>query len=290
MGKTSAKLPWALLLLAGIVISVAVQTRPNDDLELTSHRDDETSAQPPVNDCNHHFHREAMKPLMLAALDGRTEEVRRLLRRGTKVDERLDVDINITPLMFAAFCGRIETIKVLLEAGANPNAEQGIAHAGYYTPLTMALNPNNKNRLEVIDTLVAGGALLNPPPTFDESPLGTAVSKNDPELVRALLKRGSDVNWQDTFGTSPLVTAVTIADKNVEMVKLLLDAGADPNKPTIWDSEECVSILSLLEDHLALQREKVTEDIRDLIIQARGKRLRKKSNNEPCKPWTSTDG
>ena len=275
-----AKLIFALLLLIGIVISIAIQLRPKVGT---------TDPQPATTDCNPQFHKEALSPLMLASLDGRTDEVRRLLRSGTDVNEKLDDYINITPLMFAAYCGRIETIKVLLEAGADPNAEQGITHAGYYTPLTMAMNPNNKNRLEVIDVLVAGGAFLNPPPTFDNSPLDTAVGLNDLELVRALLKRGSDVNWQDQFGTSSLVTAVTMGDKSVALVKLLLDAGADPNKPTIWDRDNCLSILSLLEDNLALQRDKVTEEIRGLIVQAGGKRFSKKSNDQPCKPWTSSD-
>ena len=186
-------------------------------------------------------------PLMRAAAIGNVDEVRRLLDAGADVNEQLE-GVGITALMLAARRGYLEIVKVLLKAGADPNAVGGITHVGFYTPLIMAMNRENKNRLEVIDALIAAGARLNPPAPFPESPLDNAVNKNDIEMIRALLQRGSDVNWEDGSGNTALATAATKAEPNLDVVRLLLAAGADPNKPRLWSGDDCVSILRLLDD------------------------------------------
>ena len=96
------------------------------------------------------------------------------------------------------------------------------------TVLTAAMSRRNKNRMEVVDALIAAGARVNPPPSFPESPLDFAVRERDLEIVRALLARGADVNWENPNGATPLVTA--FADANgvdVGVIRLLLEAGAD---------------------------------------------------------------
>jgi ankyrin repeat protein len=98
------------------------------------------------------FRDDLMPPLMRAAGDGRIDEVRKLLQSGADANEKLD-GLGITALMVAAGRGDLEIVKLLLKAGANPNAAGGVAHVGFFTPLTLAMNPANKNRLEVIDTL-----------------------------------------------------------------------------------------------------------------------------------------
>lgn len=55
--------------------------------------------------------------------------------------------------------------------------------------------------------------------------LVSAVKKNDLESARKLIERGADVNQTDNRGNSLLIVAA--ADGHGEMVKLLLDAGAD---------------------------------------------------------------
>ena len=194
--------------------------------------------------------------------------------------------------MLASWRGHVDVVKLLLKAGADPNLGGPITHGVSFTPLIMAIGGRNKNKLTVIDTLIAGGAYLNPPPTVHESPLDTAVGRNDIGMVRALLKRGSDVNWEDGFGRTALTTAVFMGDRNVTMVTLLLKAGADPNKPRIWDQDDCESILKHLDEQLSMSREmrlrrdRVAEEIRRLIISAGGKSYERKSNGEPCKqPW-----
>lgn len=237
------------------------------------------------------IHTEGMPPLMRASEAGRTDEVRKLLESGANVNERYP-ELGLTALMLASLRGHVEVVKLLLKAGADPNAAGAITHGDAHTALIAAVAGRNKNRLKVIDILIAGGAHLNPPLPADSSALDAAVGNNDMGMVRALLRRGSDVNWDDGFGNTPLTTAVFMGDRSVAMVRLLLKAGADPNKPRIWDRDDCESILKSLDEDLRMSREmkmprdKVREEIRRLIIRAGGKRYERKSHGQPCnQPW-----
>lgn len=225
---------------------------------------------------------------MRAADAGRVDEVRRLLQNGTDANEKTDDLGGLNALMLAARRGHLEVIKVLLQAGANPNASGGMHALGFFSPLTFAMDSANKNKLETIDTLIAGGALLNPPSSFPESPLDTAIDANDIELVRALLKRGSDVNWNNKFGSTPLATAITTGKRNVNMVNLLITAGADPNKPRLMLDDDCVSVLTWLDDELKIAPNKVAAEMKRLIVGAGGRKYMTPSHGEPCKAEAST--
>ena len=67
-------------------------------------------------------------------------------------------------------------------------------------------------------------------------------------------------------------------------VRLLLKAGADPNKPVMWNGEDCESILKYLDEYQRMSPDRVMKEIRELIIQAGGKSFTKKSRGELCKP------
>ena len=237
------------------------------------------------------FPPEYLTPLMRAAQAGRLDKVRILVKGGVQVDEKLDDLGGITALMLAAAGGHVEVIKELLAAGADPNASAGIAHVGFFTPLVMAMSYHKKNRLELIDALIAGGAQLNPPVWFHESPLCTALHMTDMELVKALLERGSDVNWENQHGTTPLNAAVFDGNARVEFVRLLLKSGADPNKPRVHLEDDCVSILESLDDELKLSRQmkiprdRVREEIRRLIVQHGGKKFRSKAQGLTCSSY-----
>lgn len=165
-------------------------------------------------------------PLMRAAEAGRLKKVRSLIASGVNVNAKLGH--GGTALMFAANEGHLEIVKALLAAGANPNSFGATFHYGGFVAWMSALNPCNKNWLEIFDAMLAAGVELNPTMDVYFSPLGYAISKQqDSAMVEALVKRGANVNMKDLEGETPLMFAVRFSSN--EVVKTLIDAGADAN-------------------------------------------------------------
>ena len=205
---------------------------------------------------------ETFTPLMRAAAAGRISAVRSLLGKGAGVNER--DPIGLTALMLAAAGGHLEVVKVLLAAGADPNAGGGFAHGPIFSVLTMAMNRRNSNWTEVLDTLIAAGARVNPPREFYITPLIYAIQQQrDVVIIKALLQRGADVNWSKG---RPLLAAVTVAEPDVEIVKVLLAADADPNLPRIRnDGENEITLLRYVEGWLEMSRD-VKDEAREEIV------------------------
>ena len=63
---------------------------------------------------------------------------------------------------------------------------------------------------------------------FEVSPLCKAVAKGDTALVKTLIKQGADVNAKSN-GMGPIHYAAKY--NRVELIKILLTAGADVHKP-----------------------------------------------------------
>ena len=226
---------------------------------------------------------ESLPPLMRAAWKGQVDEVRRLLKEGAHVDET--VDFGFTAMYFAAAAGHLDVIKVLLDAGANPNGVVGMVHPRIIiAPLIAAINHRNKRRLETIDILIAAGAKVNTDRSM-QSPLENAVVKRDIEMVRALLDRGALVDWPDQFGRTPLWQAVRGDNgPDVKIVKLLLEAGADPNKSRISVGNLCVSILEDLNMKLMTHKDQARLEASRLLIQHGAKIYRRKAGVNGCYP------
>jgi len=208
-------------------------------------------------------------PLMQAAQEGRITTVRHLLRKGVDVNDKNGV--GITALMLAARGDHLEVIRVLLAAGADPNAAGGFAHAPIFSVVAVSMKKNNKNWTEVIDTLIAGGARMNPPRDYPITPLNYAIEQRDVGMVRAILARGADANWKNSSGNTPLVTAIAVAEPKPEIVKVLLAARADPNIPRLWVGDQRRTLLSYLEGWLKESRDEDREEIVRMLKQAGAK-------------------
>jgi ankyrin repeat protein len=65
-----------------------------------------------------------------------------------------------------------------------------------------------------------------------DTPLHVAVQKGHVDAVKCLIDLGADVNAVNTNGNGPLWTSVLSAphDKKAVLIKLLLQAGADPDR------------------------------------------------------------
>ncbi|OPZ04747.1 MAG: Ankyrin repeat protein [candidate division BRC1 bacterium ADurb.BinA292] len=75
-------------------------------------------------------------------------------------------------------------------------------------------------------------------------PLIDAVRAGDPEKVRECLHAGADPNMKDQKGEDVLSIAIDDSPESVEVVRVLLDAGADPNCQ--WD--DCVPLTCAIID------------------------------------------
>ena len=205
---------------------------------------------------------ETLTPMMRAAAAGRISAVRYLLDKGARVNEK--DPIGLTALMLAAAGGHLEVVKVLLAAGADPNAGGGFAHGPIFSVLTMAMNRRNNNWTEVLDTLIAAGAKVNPPRDFYITPLIYAIQQQrDVVIIKALLERGADANWNKG---RPLLAAVSVAEPDVEIVKVLLAADADPNLPRIRnDGENEITLLRYVEGWLEMPSD-VKDEAREEIV------------------------
>ncbi len=130
-----------------------------------------------------------------------------------------------TPLLIATLRAQVDLALYLLEHGADPNID-----AAGFTPLHW------------VSTSWEGFA-SNPVYGFEDAMSGIQDRQAKLRLVRALLAHGANVNarmtkrqpsfatgYTDAVGATPFLLAASVDD--VEMMHILLDAGADPKIPT----------------------------------------------------------
>ena len=185
--------------------------------------------------------RQGFTALHFAAREGRIEGARLLLGAGVDVNVRsvpdgtskgrgvtyaATVSAGSTPLLVATVRGQVPLALFLLEHGADPNIDE----AGF-TALHWAASTWEND-------------LANPMFGFTD-PMGGIPDRNAKvQLVKALLARGADPNarmrrpppggfpggYAEPVGATPFFLAASVAD--VEMMRLLLAAGADPTEMT----------------------------------------------------------
>ncbi len=154
--------------------------------------------------------------LHLAAQYGRNETVAILLDNGAKINRRT-TDDKFTPLMLAAKEGHKTTVSLLISRGANANLVDL-----YGWPALHFTAPWGRRETAHI-LLVDGRANLN----SRESDLSNA----NENFFNKKNKTPEEMNDGVVGGTTPLVVAVKA--QQVEIVKLLLNYGADINLPEL---------------------------------------------------------
>lgn len=137
-----------------------------------------------------------------------------LLTLGLDVNEA--TGFGDTALHEAASHGAVHVIPILLAAGADVYAENHVS--------TQPIN--EASDIETIRLLVQAEADINHVSGTGDWPLNSAAENGDIEFARALLAMGASVDTTST-GETALHTAVK-AD-HLDIMRLLLDAGADPN-------------------------------------------------------------
>lgn len=141
----------------------------------------------------------------------------------------------LTPLMKAARQNSgMPAVLLLLSHGADVNASTDERH-DHRTVLHYAVLSGN---IAIVNLLIKQGAKLNCEPE-KPSALDLAILKGDLETVKMLIAAGADVNRSSPVIGSPLHVACAdnIANR-YEIVRLLLETGADPNVKVYGDPAE----------------------------------------------------
>jgi ankyrin repeat protein len=196
-------------------------------------------------------------PLMEAIGKGDVQGCMKLLDEGADIGETTKV--GNTPLIVACHNGNPEIVELLLSRGAR------ITQLGEYgqTPLMNAIFSKTDSVMRIVKRLVEGGADIDPADKKgttalcyavvynnmeafdfllekgakpDNSAFITAVSNGTTEMVTKLLERGADPNIRlsQGMGINTLLTGdqksalrLAVEAENVELVKTLIDHGAD---------------------------------------------------------------
>jgi uncharacterized protein len=196
-------------------------------------------------------HPEGETPLMAASRSGSVPAVRLLLDRGVDVNAT-DTFQKQTALMWASGEGHVNVVDMLLKAGANPNLKAHVTSiterknadhpTGGFTALMWAARNGHE---PVVRRLAQGGADLNLKNGDGASAAMVAMYNDRFDLAAVLLELGSDVN------DGSLYTAVEMRESTtdqfafdgsrlrpdhpnkltaLDLIKRLLERGADPNK------------------------------------------------------------
>lgn len=165
---------------------------------------------------------DGLTTILEAARQGDLTRVEQEINRDPSL-ARGSNDIGMTPLHAAANNGHLAIVRALFAAGAPVNAKMSDG----YQPIHCALMPRGRVRpapeasAAVADALVAHGA---------EYTIVVALLRGDRQFAKdALARDASLANYEDSCHRRPISIAADRDD--LEMVRLLLQHGADPNLP-----------------------------------------------------------
>src|SRR3984957_10493437 len=166
-----------------------------------------------------------MTPLLFAIRDGNVPMMRLLLDRGADVNQASGN--HTSPLIIALLNGQVAMASELLNRGADPNAADDYHRAALFAAIDLRnfnhdkygdLPTDGRDPLDLIKALLNKDANPN--------------LKTDTVPVHGLMQ--FDASWVNFDGETPFVRAALSGD--IEVMRLLLDHGADPNIATAQGS------------------------------------------------------
>lgn len=154
--------------------------------------------------------------LIAAVKDRQADAVANLLKEGANVNVR-DRG-GMTPLHWAAYSGDFEVLKALIAHGANVKTRQ---RGGEFTPLHFLAYTahDHKHWREETELLLAHGAEINARDNEGSTPLFWAAWQGNKELVKLLLDKGADVSLKGKENMT--VLEMTKVYQQTEIYKLI---------------------------------------------------------------------
>jgi len=162
------------------------------------------------------------------AATGDTAAVAAMLDGDSGLLEARD-DRGRTPLQAAVLARQVEVVRMLLERGADPNARD--ERTGHTAVDQAFLVESQRGGVEMTRMLLSRGAAFDPDAAVrgPVKRLDVAVVFGNLDMVRLLLDAGADPDGPTGYPMKPLASAASRG--HAELVQLLLEAGADPGAP-----------------------------------------------------------
>lgn len=136
-----------------------------------------------------------------------------------------------TAVLIAAKAGRLDVVAALIDAGANIDLQDNIS----LNPFLWGCISGN---LELVRMTAEAGADLTRLTRFGGAGIHPPAEKGHVDVVRYLAQETDvNVNLTNICGWTPLLEAIILQDGGPvqqKIVKLLLDAGADPSMVDQW--------------------------------------------------------
>jgi len=193
-------------------------------------------------------------PLMWSLVNGSSENVAELLLKvganpDPNAESKIAISTSTTPLILASTNGMSAIVKALIKRNVAIDKQDGDG----WTALKRA---SNEGHDEIVTLLLKAGASPDVKDDEDWTALSNAAGKGHVAICKALLKAGADVNATGARGRTPLLQAIGVRsdgkaldalkdlrrmlnggddeedgdeESSLELIKILLKAGANPN-------------------------------------------------------------
>ncbi|KAK3100437.1 hypothetical protein FSP39_019962 [Pinctada imbricata] len=176
------------------------------------------------------------------------EILKLLIGKGANLEAQ--DNMGCTPLFSACEMDDVDMVKVLVQAGSNVNIQTvngdspmkvACRNAKFWTywhgkemgNTSSHINPNNFPPIQITKLLLQADADIS-----EATLLPTVVQFGDSKLVKELIDLGMDINMLDDNMCTPLGSACSSASVKLEVVKLLLDHGADIDRGGGWKKQK----------------------------------------------------